>query len=241
MSAPTVVELLWGTGRKSRRGPKPSLSLEVIVGAAITLADVEGLGGVSMQRVADRLGYTKMSLYRYVPGKAELTALMLEQALGLPPDRAAAQRVPGEPCWRAELRLWTEEIFRRYRAHPWSVELSAGIRPMGPHELGWLECALASMAGIGLTGAERLDTVVVLNGHVRSLAQQSRGVGADAVEEQLLEQMAEVMTAAGDLFPEVVEALGEQAAAAPDRVDALRFGVDRILDGLEALVARRAG
>src|SRR5690606_31308242 len=60
MPAPTVVELLWGTGRPAKRGPKPSLSLEAIVGAAIELADAEGMAGVSMQRVAERLGYTKM-------------------------------------------------------------------------------------------------------------------------------------------------------------------------------------
>ncbi|WP_280232249.1 TetR/AcrR family transcriptional regulator [Nocardia cyriacigeorgica] len=239
MPAPTVVELLWGTGRPAKRGPKPSLSLEAIVGAAVELADAEGMGGVSMQRVAERLGYTKMSLYRYVPGKAELAALMLEQALGTPPDLTAAQPVSGESPWRAGLRTWTEEIFRRYRAHPWSLELSAGIRPMGPHELGWLEAALSAMAGIGLTGPERLDTVVVLNGHVRSLAQQAGGVGSDGIEEQLLRQMAEVMAAAGERYPEVTVALAEQAGGASARDDALTFGVDRILDGLEALVDRR--
>ncbi|MFE3444477.1 TetR/AcrR family transcriptional regulator [Nocardia sp. NPDC059180] len=241
MPAPTVVELLWGTGRQPKRGPKPSLSLEAIVGAAIEQADAEGMGGVSMQRVAERLGYTKMSLYRYVPGKAELAALMLEQALGAPPDTAAAQSVSSESPWRAGLRTWTEEIYRRYRAHPWSLELSAGIRPMGPHELGWLEAALSAMAGIGLTGPERMDTVVVLNGHVRSLAQQSGGGSADGLEEQVMRQMAEVMEAAGARYPEVVGALGEQAAGVSARDDALNFGIDRILDGLQVLVDSRTG
>lgn len=241
MPASTVVELLWGTGRKPRRGPKPSLSLEGIVGTAVELADAEGMGGVSMQRVADRLGYAKMSLYRYVPGKAELAALMLEQAIGLPPEHAATQSDSDEPRWRTELRWWAEGIFRRYRAHPWAVELSTGIRPMGPNELGWLEVALVAMAGIGLTGAERLDTVVVLNGHVRSLAQQSRGAVADGMEERLLEQMTEVMAAAADRYPEFSAVLGEPASTAPDRNDALHFGIDRILDGMESLVARRAG
>ncbi|MBF6081792.1 TetR/AcrR family transcriptional regulator C-terminal domain-containing protein [Nocardia cyriacigeorgica] len=305
MPAPTVVELLWGTGRPAKRGPKPSLSLEAIVGAAIELADAEGMAGVSMQRVAERLGYTKMSLYRYVPGKAELAALMLEQALGAPPDitappgiaaapdaaaasvtagrpetaaapdaaaapdvaarpetaaapdavaapdqaarpdhaaqpnSAAAQAGFTEAPWRAGLRRWTEEIFRRYRAHPWSLELSAGVRPMGPNELAWLEAALTAMAGIGLTGPERLDTVVVLNGHVRSLANQNGGTPADGMEEQLMRQMGEVMEAAGDRYPEVTAALSEQAGGGSARDDALNFGIDRILDGLQVLVERR--
>ncbi|TLF57556.1 TetR/AcrR family transcriptional regulator [Nocardia cyriacigeorgica] len=240
MPAQTVVELLWGTGRQAKRGPKPSLSPAAIVGAAIDLADAEGMAGVSMQRVAERLGYTKMSLYRYVPGKSELAALMLEHALGAPPDIAAAQAVSDVAPWRAGLRRWAEEIFRRYRAHPWTLELSTGIRPMGPNELGWLEAALSAMAGIGLTGPERLDTVVVLNGHARSLAAQHGGTPAEGMEEQLMRQMAEVMEAAGDRYPEVAAAMGEQAGGASARDDALNFGIDRILDGLQALVDRRA-
>ncbi|WP_249359432.1 TetR/AcrR family transcriptional regulator C-terminal domain-containing protein [Nocardia cyriacigeorgica] len=155
-------------------------------------------------------------------------------------DSVAAQSVSGEPPWRAGLRRWTEEIFRRYRAHPWALELSTGIRPMGPNELGWLEAALSAMAGIGLTGPERLDTVVVLNGHVRSLALQNAGAPADGMEEQLMRQMAEVMQAAGDRYPEVTAAMSEQAGGSSARDDALNFGIDRILDGLQALVDRRA-
>lgn len=239
MPAPSVVELLWGTGRQPRRGPKPSLSTEAIVGAAIELADTEGMGGVSMQRVAERLGYTKMSLYRYVPGKAELAALMLEAAMGAPPDLTAAQPISEEAPWRAGLRAWAEEIFRRYRAHPWTLELSTGVRPMGPHELGWLEAALGALAATPLTGPERLDTVVVLNGHVRSLVQQMRVGGTDGLEERLVGQMAEVMVAAGDRYPEVTAAMREQSAGGSARDDALNFGIDRILDGLEALIDRR--
>lgn len=239
MPAPSVVELLWGTGRQPRRGPKPSLSTEAIVGAAIELADAEGMGAVSMQRVAERLGYTKMSLYRYIPGKAELAALMLEAAMGAPPDLAAARSHSTEVPWRAGLRAWAEEIFRRYLAHPWTLELSAGVRPMGPHELGWLEAALGAMAAIPLTGPERLDTVVVLNGHVRSLAQQTRIGDADGMEERLVRQLAEVMAVAGDRYPEVTAAMGEQAIGGSARDDALNFGIDRILDGLETLIDRR--
>ena len=75
MSAPTTLDLLWGTAQRPRRGPKPSLTLERIVAEAIEHADAEGLASLSMQRLAERLGCAKMALYRYVPGKAELEAL----------------------------------------------------------------------------------------------------------------------------------------------------------------------
>src|SRR5580693_8990221 len=99
MAAPTALDLLWGTAQRPRRGPRPSLSLEQIVTEAIALADAEGLANLSMQHVAERLGCAKMALYRYVPGKTELVALMVDAGLGDPPE------VPGGASWEAGPRL----------------------------------------------------------------------------------------------------------------------------------------
>lgn len=239
MATPTVLEMLWGTDRRPTRGPKPTLTRSAIVTAAVELADAEGLAAVSMQRLADRLGYTKMSLYRHLPGKTELTALMTEAALaGLPEPDAS-----GTPRWRAGLRSWALLSFERYRRHPWVMELLAGTRPMGPHELGWTEAALEVMADIGLTGPEQLDTLVVLNGHVRSLAQQLMGPGAG--EEEFTGAMAEALQLAGDRFPRLIAAVSDHPGTSPPagqphrRDDALEFGIERILDGVAALLARR--
>ena len=53
-----------------------------ILRAALALADAEGLDGVSMRRVADRLGVGTMSLYTYIPSKAELLDLMKDSVIG---------------------------------------------------------------------------------------------------------------------------------------------------------------
>ncbi|WP_431964656.1 TetR/AcrR family transcriptional regulator [Nocardia sp. bgisy134] len=241
MPSPTTVELLWGTRQPPRRGPKPSLTLGGIVGEAIALADAEGLANLSMQRLAERLGYTKMSLYRYVPGKEQLIALMLDAAMGEPPEPPG--NASGPERWRAALRAWALAIFERYRAHPWTIEVAVGARPIGPNEMGWLEAAVTAMDGMGLTGPERLDTVVLLNGHVRSLAQQVGAVGDTDLAEQVVRQFAETMDAAADRYPAVKAAFAEEAAHPPytqDPGDALSFGIERVLDGLAVLVARRA-
>ncbi|MGV9327181.1 TetR/AcrR family transcriptional regulator [Streptosporangium sandarakinum] len=85
------VELLW---REAEREPRPGLSLRRIVRAAIELADAEGLEGLSMRKVADRLGFTTMSLYRHVPGRDQLVDLMRDEVLGEvlagAPDRSRA-------------------------------------------------------------------------------------------------------------------------------------------------------
>src|SRR6478752_9481671 len=83
---PRGIALAWGVAANPQRGPKREMSVESIVEAAVELADAEGLGAVSMAAVAARLGYTPMSLYRYVTAKDDLVLLMEEEATGLPPE-----------------------------------------------------------------------------------------------------------------------------------------------------------
>jgi AcrR family transcriptional regulator len=242
MSAPTALDLLWGTGQRPRRGPRPSLSLQRIVTEAIELADAQGLANLSMQHLAERLGCAKMALYRYVPGKAELVALMVDASLGDPPqmtqtEQAEQPAAPGEQQWRSVLRLWAKTIFGRYRAHPWVIEATAAVRPTGPREMAWLEIGLAALAGTGLTGPERLDAVVLLNGHVRNLAQVTSG-GGENLEAGIASQVGAVLAANQDRYPQVLAAFSDPASPA-GRNNALNFGIDRILDGLAALIATR--
>jgi AcrR family transcriptional regulator len=210
---------LWTEPAKPARGPKPALTLDKIAGAAMTVADAEGLAAVSMQRVAAELGFTKMSLYRYLPGKAELVAVMLEHALGEPPPLTGG--------WRAALIEWADSLRRAYVAHPWAIEATTGVRPIGPNELTWMESALAVLPP-GLTGAERMDAVAVVAGHVRALATQAN-------EAQLVAAMGLVLREHADRFPAVTAAISDMGGAEL----AFHFGLERILDGLQVLISRR--
>jgi AcrR family transcriptional regulator len=237
MPAPTTLDLLWGTAQRPKRGPKPSLTLERIVAEAIEHADAEGLVGLSMQRLAERLGCAKMALYRYVPGKAELEALMLDTALGAAPDPAAAAPGDEEP-WRAQLRAWAMTMFERMLAHPWAHELAQGIRPVGPNEVGWMESALTTLADSGLTSAESLDTIALLAGHVRGLALQAAASGDDNMEAALGRQVSQALATQASRYPRTATAFAESGPPG-DRDNALDFGIDRILDGLGVLIAAR--
>ena len=79
-----VADLLWGKPRLRLRGPKPTHSLDDIVAASVGIADREGLAAVTIERVAKEMKFTKMALYRYVPGRFELVALMTDRAFGPP-------------------------------------------------------------------------------------------------------------------------------------------------------------
>ncbi|MFC7761642.1 TetR/AcrR family transcriptional regulator [Catellatospora bangladeshensis] len=115
-------DFLWAVRAQPTRGPKPALTLDRIAEAAVAVADAEGLAAVSMQRVAADLGFTKMSLYRYLPGKAELVALMVEHAVGAPPELDPAD-------WRTALRDWAHHLLAAYVRHPWALEATVGPRP----------------------------------------------------------------------------------------------------------------
>ncbi|MEV5239435.1 TetR/AcrR family transcriptional regulator C-terminal domain-containing protein [Streptomyces cinnamoneus] len=231
--ADDVRRLLWGPHPQPRRGPKPALSLDGIARAGVAIADAEGLPALSMQRLAEQLGKTKMSLYRYVPGRAELVALMVEAAIAAPPEPAAGD-------WRRRLTGWSHALAGVFARHPWLLDATVGPRLMGPNELSWMEHALAALDGTGLTGGERLDAVVLLTSHVRGIALQSRATGAEGPEAELMAALGEVMREHGDGYPSLLSAMA--SAAGPLAQDqALAFGLERILDGLEALITRRAG
>ncbi|WP_035855444.1 TetR/AcrR family transcriptional regulator [Cryptosporangium arvum] len=225
------MDVLWGERPAPRRGPRPAFDRERIARAGIEIADREGLAAVTMQRVAESLGVTKMALYRYLPGKAELVALMVDIGIGAPP-------APGGAGWREALALWARELFVRFHQHPWTLEATRGARPVGPNELGWMEVAVAALAGSGLDGAETLDTVVVLTGHVRALGEQTVAFGTVSAEDPLTTGVQAILAGREDRFPAVSAAFAS-AAASGNQNQALDYGVDRILDGVAALIASR--
>jgi len=228
------IELLWGPARRPRRGPRPTLSLAAIARTGIEIADAEGLAAVTMQRVAGALGFTKMALYRYVPGKVELVALMTDAGIGEPPSPKE-----GTGNWRSRLDAWSRALFDRFCRHPWAMEASVGARILGPNEIGWMEQAVAALIGTGLNGGEMLDVAATLTGHVRNLAQQSVAMSADRPEQSMETSIGAVLHGREDRFPALVAAL-RSAAAYASQDQALDFGLARILDGVEQLIVSRA-
>ena len=223
-----MIRVLWADDPQVRRGPKPRLTIQQVVGAGMAIADQEGVGAMTMQRVAARLGSTKMAMYKYVPGRAELLALMLEGAL-LDPEPST------EPEWRTALAAWTREVHSRALAHPWSVELLQRPHVPGPHELRWLEVGLQALAELPLRDAEKLDVLALLVGHAVSSARQQ--AGSPSPEGDLRAAVATILAVHGADYRRTAAAFGEARRATDD--DAFAFGIERILDGIEVIVLRR--
>src|ERR1700761_9287396 len=99
---PRALALLWQQTPPPRRSG--ALSRDRIVAAATALADSDGLGALSMARLAERLGCGTMSLYRHVATKDELLVFMLSAAAGSPPDTV------DETNWRVALTIWADGL-----------------------------------------------------------------------------------------------------------------------------------
>ncbi|MGH3647123.1 MAG: TetR/AcrR family transcriptional regulator [Micromonosporaceae bacterium] len=224
-----TVGLLWGLREPPSRGPKPALSVDRIADAAVRIADAEGLGSVAMQRVAGELDFTKMSLYRYVAGKSELVAVMIEAAVGEPPE---LDGVPGG--WRGRLTEWARLMWATWERHPWLPGATEGDRMMGPRESGWVEVALRALEDTGLDATEKLNVVRLLSGHIRNTQSAQRaGTGLDPA--QFGAAFTDVLEENRDRYPALLAA-GSTAATS----DARAFGLDLILDGVGLLVTHRA-
>jgi AcrR family transcriptional regulator len=230
-----TVELLWGLRERPTRGPKPALSIERIADAAVAVADAEGMAAVSMQRVASELDFTKMSLYRYVTGKDELVAAMIEAAVGEPPDLSD---VPGG--WRGRLEEYARRLWATWQRHPWLPGATVGQhRIMGPREVGWSEAAVGALDGTPLRGSERLDAVFLLSGHIRNTHSMSTaGSQPWTADQQLSPAFADLRELYQVRYPALTAAVAA-AAADPSMDNGREFGLRRILDGLEIFVAER--
>ena len=77
--------MLWEDRAAPTRGPKPGLSAEALVQAAVEIADADGLDAVTIRAVAERVGFTTMALYRYFPSKEALYDAIVDAGMGLPP------------------------------------------------------------------------------------------------------------------------------------------------------------
>lgn len=249
-----TMALLWGgerahrgTGRSTGhgRGPKPGLSVRQIAEAAIELADAEGLDALSMRRVAERLGVGTMSLYTYVPGKAELVDVMLDTVYL--DTTASTEPAPESATWREKLEQVARENWARARRHPWTLLVATNSRPpLGPGLVAKYERELRAVEGVGLPDVDMDSVVTLINDYVHGAARGAvdsadvqRNTGMD--DEAWWAAMAPWLNRVFDpgqypIAARVGTAAGEYHQTAYDPEHAFAFGLNRLLDGIETLI-----
>ncbi len=210
-----------------------------------------------MARVAAELGFTTMSLYRYVASKEELLQLMWNASA-----RGAEDLVLEGDGWRARLRMWAivqREVLDR---HPWLTQMPMAAPPVAPNSLIFVESGLETMDGtpladadklrfIGLISSYTLSEARMFNDALRAAREQLAAAGSGGGEaappwtfDALLRELVDEKTyprlyriawtpAEGD------DGSGEGGGPPSEREEFL-FGIDRILDGIQAYMDQTA-
>jgi AcrR family transcriptional regulator len=239
---PASIAAAWGVRDQPRKGPKPALTLQRIVDAAVRVADTEGLGAVSMGRVAAEAGTAPMSLYRHVANKEELIDHMLDAAWYSASDEAAPDLSGGD--WRAGLSHWAWQMRAAARQHPWAIRIPIKTLPIMPNEVAWFENALACMAGTGLSESQKASVILLVAGYVRNLAATEADIWAamqasGLPPDQWMSSYAQMLRKLTDphRYPALAVFLASDVFDKMDHPDdEFIFGLDRILDGVAALI-----
>jgi AcrR family transcriptional regulator len=209
---------IWLRPERAGRGPVPEHDRARISAAAVALADTDGLGAVSMRRIASVLGTGPASLYRYVDSRDELLELMADGVAG----ELDLSRPPSGD-WRADLVALAHQLRDAYRRHPWLLDLVPGRVGIGPRAVDQLEYALAALAGVDVAGPVKLEAVAMLNGIVALAVRTELSVGDSTASWSAAqaEFLGAVVSAGG--HPHLAAALAD---APPVPEDAI---LDRIL------------
>ncbi|GAA0421108.1 TetR family transcriptional regulator [Acrocarpospora corrugata] len=240
-----TLALLWrassaGPARPAR-GPKPALTVDAILNAAIAVADESGLDGLSMRAVGERLGHTAMSLYTYVPTKRELIDLMYDQA------HAGLARTEPSGGWRAETEAWADDLQACYLRHPWLLQVSHARPVLGPHEQAVLERVLRVLGPAELPSATVRAVVSSLfslvRGSAQSIAEARSAAGSTGTPDQewwslRSRLMREIVPDFAERFPHSTLLAAQPPPDGADQWermarDAFTGGLAILLDGLE--------
>jgi AcrR family transcriptional regulator len=216
---------IWLRPERTGRGPVPEHDRARITTAAIALADADGLGAVSMRKIAAAIGTAPASLYRYVDSRDELLELMADAVAS---ELDLSRQPSGD--WRADLVALAHQLRDAYRRHPWLLDVVPGRVGPGPRAVDQLEYALAALAGLDVTGPVKLEAVAMLNGIVALAVRTERSVGDStaAWSAAQAEFLGAVVTAGR--HPHLAAALAEAPPATEDAL--LDRMLPRMLAGL---------
>jgi AcrR family transcriptional regulator len=223
----------------TRREPprrRTAITAEAIVSAAIEVLDEAGVEGLTMRRVAERIGTGPASLYAHVSSKEELLELVFDELVGQVPLPE-----PDAAHWREQVI----EILTGFRAvllgHRDAALAGLGRVPTSPKVLAAMEVLTTIMQLGGLSdyvialGIDQL-TLYVSAGVVEDGVFSRSGMTAHDIE-QYYEQIHDYyMALPAALYPTLVRVAADMTDHDGD--ERFRFGLEALLAGYEALSAR---
>ncbi|THG31811.1 TetR/AcrR family transcriptional regulator C-terminal domain-containing protein [Naasia lichenicola] len=224
-----------------RRNGAP-LSAQTIVAAGLLVADGEGIAALSMRRVATELDTAPMSLYRHVRDKDQLLLGMMDAAM-------SEVTLPDPPAsWRDGLEIAATALWTTFRRHPWLPSAISVTRPqLLPGALEYSEWVLGVLEGSEMDATTMFTTHLTLFTFVRGVAmnleaeyedEAASGVTGDAYISEQESAIADLV--ADGKHPHFAGIL-QRMNFDLDLDELFRFGLHRLLSGIEASTQTAAG
>lgn len=207
-----------------------TLNKELVILAAIKLADESGIDGLSMRKLGRELGVEAMALYYHLKNKSQLIEEMIDHIHG------EIETPFNTPNWRAFMQQRAKSALDVVARHPWAAGLmESGIHP-GPATLKDSDTMIKCFREAGFSIEMTVHAVTVLNIYIYGAAQQYAKLPFTTTK-----QATEVSEAIQRQFP-VGEYpyLGEiitqhMIKSGYSAVDEFDFGLKLILDGIAQL------
>ena len=209
------------------------LSRERVLGAAVSLADEDGIEALTMRELGLRLGFEAMSLYNHVANKDDILDGMVDlvvSEIDLPSDTVD---------WKEAMRrraISAQSVFSR---HPWASALIDSRESSGPARLRYFDWMIGTLRRAGFTLEMTAHALSVLDSYIYGFGRQQLSVSpeGDATPEEMAEAFLRAIPA--DEYPDLREMVVDHAMVSGyDESADFRFGLDLILDGLQKLLDR---
>ena len=214
----------------TRRTPRPPLTRDAILRAAVDIADGSGIESLSMRKLGEALGFEAMSLYNHVANKDDLIDGMLDLVLA----ETELPSTTGE--WRAAIRANAISVHESLSRHPWAAALLLSASRMRPARGEHMEWLLARLRGAGFSAETTYHAFHVLDAHIFGF---SLWLTSHAfTDEDIPDLMAAFESMVDpDESPYLYEH-GQQhfTDGSHHDVSAFEFGLDLVLDGLDRLL-----
>ncbi len=214
------------------------LSRLSLIEKALELADAESLESVTVRRLAHELGVTPMALYWHVKNKDQLFVCLADHLLAT----VTPEFDPAAP-WNARLRVMVEALIGVMRRHRYMPGLFAMVEKQ---ELPSFNRAtdtaldLLSQAGFTLREGYAVSTYL-LHGAMALVDNEPGCPGASSAAEAAELRRQKRLTLErlpADEFPRIVE-YAKAMEEEPDLDAYYAFGLDLLMSGVEAVVAKR--
>lgn len=235
-----LLDVLWRDhpdATAPRRGPRPKVSPSEVVAAAVAVADADGLAAVTVRRLAAHLDIAPNALYTHVGSRDDLLVLMADAVRTQhPPPRWTGT------TWRPRVHELADAELALCLAHPWLLDVSDERTAFGPGTITTYDRQLRVFDGAGLDDVTRDAALTFVTGFVHASARAR--LPHRRVDGTAWAAWQGRLTAYLGRDAPLARRVGAAAGAAMDGPSstehAWRFGLARVLEALDALVASAA-